>query len=415
MQRIVILGAGTGGTIMANRLRNALKSELADNSVQITIVDEDRTHIYQPGLLFVPFGVYKTKADLVKSREYFLPREVKFVVSRTNTVDPEKQKVVLEKGSLDYDLLIIASGARIAPEENEGLTGSLWQKSVFDFYTLDGAFKLQKALRHFDKGRLVINIAEMPIKCPVAPAELAFLCDSYFRDKGIRDKVEIVYATPLSGLFTKPRASQALAWICEQKGIVVEPDFVFCELDIENKKLGSCDGRELDFDLMVSVPSNMGAAYVEKSGLGDELGWIPTDKHTLQSKDFGNIFVLGDATNIPAAKAATVAHFQSVILTENIQRWLDGLEPLPQFDGHGNCFIEFGEDKALLIDFNYDVEPLPGKFPLPGVGPFSLLSESRMNHFGKLMFRWAYWHLLLKGKDLPVSPLMTMSGKEVHA
>jgi sulfide:quinone oxidoreductase len=155
----------------------------------------------------------------------------------------------------------------------------------------------------------------------------------------------------------------------------------------------------------------MGDAAIERSGMGDELNHVPTDKHTLRAKNHEDIFVIGDATNLPTSKAGSVAHFEAEVLTENIIRHIDGQELLPTFDGHANCFIESGFGKALLIDFNYDTEPLPGKFPLPGVGPFSLLKESRMNHWGKMMFRWAYWNQLLKGAELPLEAQMLMEGK----
>ena len=411
MCRIVILGAGTGGTMMANRLCDSLRPEIENNEHSITIVDKNREHVYQPGMLFIPFGVYKDKHDLVKPRENFLPREVEFIVSPIHRVDPEKNTVYLEKGELHYDLLIIASGGDIDPSEQEGLTGKLWQKNIFDFYTIDGAMKLQKAMRTFRGGNIVLNAAEMPVKCPVAPPEFVMLADWYFQERGIRDKVKIFFATPLDGPFTKPIASRTLQHICEEKGIEVVPEFDLSHVDNENQQIVSCDGRKVDFDLLVSIPTNKGASFLEESGMGDELNWVPTNNNTLQSKDFDNIFVLGDATNVPTSKAGSVAHFQSEILVENVLRWLDGMELLPKYDGHSNCFIESGFDKALLIDFNYTQEPLPGKFPMPGIGPFTLLRETNMNHYGKMMFRWAYWHLLLLGKDMPISPYMSMAGK----
>jgi sulfide:quinone oxidoreductase len=414
MRKILILGAGTGGTMMANRLCESLRHEIENNEYSITIVDQNREHIYQPGLLFIPFGVYKDKNDLVKPRDNFLPREAKFIVSSIKRVDPEKNMVHLEKGDLEYDLLIIASGSVIDPSEQEGLMGKHWQKSIFDFYTIDGAMKLQKAMRNFHGGNVVLNVAEMPVKCPVAPPEFVMLADWFFHERGLRDKIKIFFATPLSGPFTKPIASRTLQYICDEKGIEVVPEFALSHVDNEKKQIVSFDGREIDFDLLVSIPTNKGASFLEESGLGDELNWVPTDNHTLQSKDFNNIFVLGDATNVPTSKAGSVAHFESEILLENILRWLDGLEPLPKYDGHSNCFIESGFNKALLIDFNYKTEPLPGKFPMPGIGPFTLLKETNMNHYGKMMFRWSYWHLLLKGMDLPVSPLMSMAGKEIQ-
>jgi sulfide:quinone oxidoreductase len=411
MRDIVILGAGTAGTMMANRLCESLRHEMENNEYSITIVDQNREHIYQPGLLFIPFGIYKDKHDVVKPRENFLPREAKLVLSPIHRVDPEKNRVILEKGELTYDLLIIATGSIIDPSEQEGMLSMQWQKSIFDFYTLDGALKLQKAMRHFQGGNVVLNAAEMPVKCPVAPPEFVMLADWYFHERGLREKVKIFFATPLDGPFTKPIASRTLQHVCDEKGIEVVPEFAISHVDNEKKQIVSFDGRELDFDLLVSIPTNKGAPFMEESGLGDELNFVPTDNYTLQSKSFDNIFILGDATNVPTSKAGSVAHFESEILVENVLRWLDGLEPFPKYDGHSNCFIESGFDKALLIDFNYTQEPLPGKFPLPGIGPFTLLKETNMNHYGKMMFRWAYWHLLLLGRDLPVSPFMTMAGK----
>ncbi len=415
MRKIVILGAGTAGTMMANRLCENLSTEIDQNKISVTVIDEDRVHIYQPGLLFIPFSVYRSKEDVLKPRDVFLPSEARFVVSKIEKVDPDAKKVVLKTGTIDYDLLIIASGSRCDPTENEGLLGPNWQKSIFDFYTLDGALKLQQAMRSFKGGRVVLNVAEMPVKCPVAPPEFMMLSDWYFHERGIRDKVEITFATPLSGPFTKPLASQTLKHVFDEKNINIEPEFALSHVDNDKKMIVSHDKREVPFDLLVTIPTMKGAQFIIDSDMGDPLGWVPTDNYTLQSKNFQDIFVIGDATNVPTSKAGSVAHFESEILIENILRYLDGLEPLPKFDGHSNCFIESGFGKALLIDFNYTQEPLPGKFPLPGTGPFTLLRETKMNHYGKMMFRWAYWHMLLKGKDLPVSPFMSMAGKEMPA
>jgi sulfide:quinone oxidoreductase len=125
------------------------------------------------------------------------------------------------------------------------------------------------------------------------------------------------------------------------------------------------------------------------------------------------VFVLGDATDLPSSKAGAVAHFQADVLTDNILRAIGGRPLAPDFDGHANCFIETGHGKAMLIDFNYTTEPLPGKFPLPGIGPFTLLGESEVNHWGKLAFKWIYWNLLLAGRELPLEHRMTMAGKQV--
>lgn len=407
MKNLVILGAGTAGTMMLNKLHKAIDL----NKWKLTIVDNEKSHYYQPGFLFIPFGVY-TESDVVKPKEKFFPEGMNMINSEIWKVIPEYNKVHLQNGiTLDYDILIIATGSRIAPEETEGLTGELWKKDIFDFYTLDGAKALAEKFKTWDGGKLVINITEMPIKCPVAPLEFAFLADAFFEDRGIREKVHIQYVTPLAEAFTKHKCAEVLGHFLEDKGIELVAEFNTGRIDNNEKKLISWDEREVEFDLLVTVPTNKGADFIETSGLGDELNFVPTDKHTLQSIAHKNIFVIGDAANIPASKAGSVAHFESEILTENILHFIHA-EPLAaKFDGHANCFIESGRGKAFLIDFNYDVEPMPGNFPMAHMGPFSLLKETRMNHLGKLMFRWAYWNVLLKGKELPIGPQMSLKGK----
>uniref|UniRef100_A0A7C1JCT8 NAD(P)/FAD-dependent oxidoreductase n=1 Tax=Caldilinea aerophila TaxID=133453 RepID=A0A7C1JCT8_9CHLR len=408
MKRLLILGGGTAGTMVANRLVH----ELDMSEWHITLVDQDEIHYYQPGFLFIPFGTYG-RADVMRPKRDFLPREVEVIISEVRLIEPDKNLVhlVKENRTLRYDYLIIATGSRIAPEETPGLMEDEWRKSIFDFYTPDGAVALHRFLRTWQGGRLVVNVAEMPIKCPVAPLEFLFLADAYFHDRGMRDRVEIIYATPLSGAFTKPIASRQLGDLLEQKNIRLITDFNIASVDVDRKAIISYDDQRVEFDLLVSIPTNMGSEVIARSGMGDDLNFVPTEKYTLKARDYDNIFVLGDATNLPSSKAGSVAHFQVDVFIENFLRYIDGLELLPTFDGHANCFIESGHGKGFLIDFNYDVEPLPGMFPMPGIGPFSLLRESRVNHWGKMMFRWVYWHVLLKGREMPIPAQMSMAGK----
>lgn len=407
MKRLLILGAGTAGTMMLNKLNKSLDPD----EWQLTIVDKEETHYYQPGFLFIPFGIYD-KEDVIKPKREFFPANAEVIISGIDRIDPEAGRVYLENERvLNYDYLIVATGTEIRPDEIEGMDGELWQKSIFDFYTVEGAIALAEFLKDWEGGKLVLNIAEMPIKCPVAPLEFVFLADDYFKKKGMRDKVDITLATPLDAAFTKPIAAQELGGFMNDKNINLVTEFNIGWVDNDEKKIVSWDEREVDFDLLVTIPTNMGIKAIERSGMGDELNFIPTDKHTLQSKNWENIFVIGDATDLPSSKAGSVAHFESEILFENIMAVING-EPMPQkFDGHANCFIESGGGKGLLIDFNYDTEPLPGKFPVPGIGPFSLLKETKMNHIGKMGFRWVYWNLLIKGKELPLEPQMSMAGK----
>jgi sulfide:quinone oxidoreductase len=412
MKELLILGAGTAGTIMANKLRRRLPGD----TWRVRVVDEAAEHFYQPGFLFLPFGLY-TERDVIRPKRRFLPRGVEFVQAAVDRIEPERNRVRLASGvELPYDLLIIATGTRPVPEQVEGMADGDWRRRVHEFYTFEGAQALTAALRDWRGGRLVVHVSEMPIKCPVAPLEFAFLADWWLTEKGLRDKTELVYVTPLSGAFTKPIASQVLSGLLERKRIRVVSDFAVARVDNDRHALVSWDEREVPYDLLVTVPPNLGAAMIERSGLGDEMNYVPTDRHTLQARGHENIFVIGDATDVPTSKAGSVAHFEAEVLTENVLARIRG-EPLPErFDGHANCFIESGFGKGFLLDFNYRLEPVPGHFPFPKIGPLALLGESRLNHWGKLAFKWIYWHLLLRGWPIPfVDHQMSLAGKQIPA
>ena len=403
MKKLLILGAGTAGTMIANKLSHVLGRD----EWKITIIDQEETHYYQPGFLFIPFGIYGEN-DVIKPKRDYIPQGVEMIVSEIELIEPEENRVRIAKDGriLHYDYLIIATGTHPRPEETPGLAESEWRHTIHDFYTYEGAVALAKYLRTWQGGKLVVSIMELPYKCPVAPLEFIFLADWYFHQRNMRDKVELTLVTPLPGAFTKPRAAALLGNILEEKNIHIVNEFY-----PERKLLISYDEVEVPYDLLITVPVNMGADVIGRSGLGDELNHVPVDKHTFLSTEYDNIFALGDAAALPTSKAGSVAHFAAEVFVENFLRYIEGQEMLVEFDGHANCFIESGFGKGILIDFNYDVEPLPGKFPLPGIGPFSLLQESEMNHWGKVMFRWMYWNILLKGKEMPITAQMSMAGK----
>jgi sulfide:quinone oxidoreductase len=407
-KQIVILGGGTGGTMTANRLRRRFDEDEAE----IHVIDRDDRHVYQPGLLFVPFGLADAD-EIVRRRRRQLRSGITFHETDVESVEVNADRVQLVDGTvLPYDVLVVATGVRLQPEETEGLDGPGWNKRAFTFYTPEGAEALRRALENFDGGRLVVNLIDMPIKCPVAPLEFAFLADWHLRERGIRNRTELIYATPLDGAFTKPVASEHLTGLLAEKEIELVTEFNAGEVDGIGGKLSSYDGRELDFDLLVTIPLHGGAAYLERSpGLADALGFVPTDKATLQTTIKPNVFALGDATDLPTSKAGSVTHFEAEVLSENIARYFADRELEHGFDGHANCFIETGFHKALLIDFNYETEPLPGHFPTAFGLP--LLRESRLNHLGKLAFQWVYWHALLPGRELPgIGPTMPRRGKK---
>ncbi len=407
MKKLLILGGGTGGTIMANKMRKVLSKKEWD----ITIVDQDKKHYYQPGFLFLPFGSY-SKDDVVKPKSKFFPKDVNVIYAEVELVNHAENNIVLaDKKVMNYDYLIVATGTRTAPEETPGLLGKLWRKEIFDFYTIEGALALGEYFKNFKGGKLVVNVTELPFKCPVAPLEFVFLAEAYFTKKGIRDKVDISYVTPLPGAFTKPKATKMLGDLLAERNIKIIPDFSVMEVDNETKEIVDYGEQRIPFDCLVSIPTNLGVDLIERSGMGDDMSFVPTDKHTLQSKIAKNIFVIGDASDVPASKAGSVAHFEAEVLAENLECSIKGKEFSAKFDGHANCYIETGYGKGTLIDFNYEVEPLEGAYPIPKVGPFGLLKVTRMNHFGKLAFKWIYWNMLLKAREMFIGADLQMAGK----
>lgn len=390
--------------MIANSLHRRLPADW-----EIVMVDPSWTHLYQPGLLFVPFGLHDP-GSLAKSTESLLPADVAHVRAETERIDPQARSVLLDDGSvLTYDQLVIATGTIPRPDMTPGLTEFGWRDTSHEFYTLAGAVALREALERFEGGRLVIHISEMPIKCPVAPLEFSFLADHYLTERGIRDLVDITYVTPLSGAFTKPVAAEKLGDMLDKRQIALEPDFMIEH--VEDGAIVSFDERRISFDLLVTVPVNMGARFVGASGLGDELDHVRVDPHTFLAVGHDDIFAIGDAAALPTSKAGSTAHFSVEVFVENFLQHIAGRPMTHSFDGHANCFVEAGDGKALLIDFNYDTEPLPGVYPVPGIGPLRLLEETRLNHWAKLAFETVYWKLLLPGRPLPVPNAMSMAGK----
>ncbi len=411
MKRLVILGGGTAGTMVANKLRAALGT----HELHITVVDRDDAHHYQPGYLFMPFGIYNT-TDIVRSRHRFIDDGVDLVLTEIDRVDPNHRTVYLADGrTLPYDYLVIATGVAPRPDATPGMQGSQWGEKVHEFYSLPGAQALTEAMRRFRGGRLVVHITEMPIKCPVAPMEFTFLADDWLRKHGIRERTEVIYVTPLDGAFTKPVASRELATALVDRQIALETDFAVEHIDNDSCELVSFDGRRIGFDLLVTVPLNMGADFVARSGLGDELNLVPCDQHTMASLAHPGVWVIGDAGTLQTSKAGSVAHFAVDVFVHNFVDEFNGRPATHSFDGHANCFIESGNRKGMLLDFNYTTEPFTGNFPLPAVGPFKLLKETRLNHIGKLAFRWIYWNMLLPGRPIPFIPTtMSLVGKRVE-
>jgi len=403
-RHIVILGAGTAGTIMANRLTRCFASDMRRGTITITVVDQHDVHVYQPGLLFLPFGMYDA-LDIAKSRRAQLPEAVIYRQSYIERIDATAQRVVLtDRSVLPYDVLIVATGSRTAPERTEGMTGPGWGERVFDWYTLDGAHALGQALAEMQYGNLVIAVAATPIKCPVAPLEFAVLADWFFEDRGIRDRITISYVTPQSGACTHPGAARALARLLQSKNIELMTEFATDRIDTATSGLVSSDKREIPFDILAIVPVLTGAEFLRHTPeLTNANGFVRTNARTLQSQLRPEIFALGDATDIPASKTGSVVHVEAEVVQHNVIRHLEGLPMQEKLDARARGFVETGFHKALMLDSNHDAEPV-GNDLSRDVGPLTLLKDGQLNHLGKLAFKSVYWQSLLRGKDLPGIP-----------
>jgi sulfide:quinone oxidoreductase len=404
---VVILGAGTAGIMLANKL--------VKSGIPVTVIDDAVDHYYQPGFLFVPFGGY-TLDQLKKPVSRLLTKQVLHICDKASEIDPSAKQVRLNSGQvIDYAVLVVATGTHIDHSMTDGLSGSGWQKNIFDFYTPEGAWALREALEKFTSGKLVLQIMDMPIKCPVAPLEFVFLADDYFKKRGIRNDVTITYVTPLSGAFTKPVASAKLSHLLEDKNINLVTDFYVETVLSDQNKLHCYDGREVEYDLLVTIPVNTGASFLRDLGYTNDLGFVEVNHGSLQSPKYPEIFAIGDAADLPTSKAGSVAHFEVETVLENIKNVLVGNPVVETFDGHSNCFVEIGGNRALLLDFNYETEPLEGNFPFAFIGPMKLLKPSLLNYYGKLAFRYIYWYMLLPGYTIPFIPVrMSLKGKKIQ-
>jgi len=409
---VLVLGDGTGGLVIANLLARTARRQ--DRQVNVRLIGNSPMHTYQPGMLFLPFRKpgYCTLADIQRKNSDFVGPGVEYLCETITAIDPQARTVTTDQGSHGYDWLVLALGCRTVVDAIEGLP-ERWGTRAHGFYTPESALKLASALEAFQGGDLLVDIAEMPIKCPVAPLEFVCLVDEYLTQRGIRSRTRLTLMTPLSGAFTKPICNDMLTGMLVAKGVEIVSN---APLAVVTDKDVSCpDGKSVPYDLLVTIPPHEGSELIDNAGLGDGLGFGLTDKHTLKAKKVERVFLLGDNTNVPTSKAGSVAHFQAEVVVHNLLREMAGQEAQPLADGHANCFIETGFGKAILVDFNYDIQPVPGKFPLPVVGPMTLLEETRLNHLGKLAFKPIYWHLLLPGHPIPlVGSQMSTRGKRME-
>jgi sulfide:quinone oxidoreductase len=374
--RVVILGGGVGGTLLANVLVHKLKRR----EVDVTVIDETGRHVYQPGWLYVPFGE-ETPRNLAKSERQLLRGSVNLVTTRAERIDPAAKMITLSDGAvIPYDSLVIATGARLAPEAVPGFA-----EGAHHFYAEEAALALRNALEGFKGGRLVIGVADIPYKCPPAPLEFAFKVEEYLKKRGLREQTEIVFLSPINRVFTIESVSTFVTPMLEERGIKYETFFNTEAIDPATRKVTSLEGSEIDYDLLVMVPPHRGARIVETSGLGDAQGWLPTDRATLEAKGQTDIYGIGDATDIPVSKSGSAAHFEAKVLAERLTAKIRGTtNHVATYDGHVLCFLETGYGKASQLVFDFEHPPHP---PAPNA----------FHHYEKAIFNKVYWYIVPRG------------------
>jgi sulfide:quinone oxidoreductase len=369
--KILVVGGGMGGTILANNLARRLRAEMKSGKVRLEMLSASDKHAYLPGLLYVAVG-RMTPDELYRDQASLLEPGIAFAVDPVEQFLLDKNQVKTKSGRIvDYDLLAIATGSRMFPDSVPGL-----KENAEFFYTEESAVKMFNRLRQFQGGKIVIAMG-VPHKCPMAPLEITFMLDDYFRERGIRDKVELHYTYPVGRVHTLENVAKWAAPEMERRGITYETLFNMKEVDGAKKLVRSEEGTETSYDLLISIPAHRGMEVIEQGKLGQN-GWIPTDRYTLKMEGRENVFVLGDTTNLPISKAGSTAHFEAEVVGENIAAMVKLGAPVRRYDGKVFCFIQAGSEKATYAMFNYTQPPDPRE-------------PTRAMHWFKLAYNKLYW------------------------
>ena len=369
--KILIVGGGMGGTILANNLARRLAPELKIGKAKLTLLSASERHMYQPGLLYLAFGRMPPD-ELYREEASLLEPGINFIVDPVEEFQLDANRVKTKGGTThEYDVLAIATGSRMAPELVPGLV-----EHGETFYTEDTALKMFRRLQQFQGGRVVVAVG-VPHKCPMAPLEITFMLHDYFKDRGLGDKVKLHYTYPIGRIHSLENVAKWALPEFERLGITHETLFNIKEVDGKAGVVRSEEGSEAAYDLLVSIPAHRGMEVIEKNKLGTG-GFIPTQRNQLNMEGRKNVFVLGDTTNLPISKAGSTAHFQAEALGENIAAMVKLGAPVRDYDGKVFCFIEAGKDRATYAMFDYLNPPDP-KAPTKAI------------HWFKMAYNKLYW------------------------
>ena len=372
MTRVAILGGGTGGAVLANDLAERLGAEIDAGDVELTLINDGPDHVYKPVWLYVPFG-QREPADGRRPLGELVDDRVTLTVDRVTAIDTDGKSLALADGdALAYDYLVVATGSTLADEEIPGLAAG-----GHDYYSESGALALREELLSMTEGHLVLSVVGTPHMCPAAPLEFVFMADDWFRERGLRDAIDITYTYPIQRVHGNPHIAEWAAPLMEERDINVETFFNAESVDPDEKVISSMEGTEIEYDLLAAIPPHRGVDVVEEAGLGDR-GWVDVDKHTLEAEAADDVYALGDAATTGVPKAGSVAHYQAGVVSQRVASEIRGRPATATYDGKTLCFIETGMDAASFVEFDYENPPSPAP-------------PSEKLHWSKLAYNESYW------------------------
>jgi sulfide:quinone oxidoreductase len=371
-ETIAIVGGGTGGTVLANRLADELKSELESGDVEVILVSDGEDHVYKPTFLYVPFGK-KTVEDARRPLADLVDRRIDIRNDRVEAIDTDDKRLTLRDGRpLRYDYLTLGLGAQLVPDELDGLA-----EGGHHFYGPEGAQRLRDELAEFTEGHLVLSVIGTPHMCPAAPVEFVLMADAWFRERGRRDDIEITYTYPIQRAHAIQNIADWASEEFEERDINLETFFNADGVNPDEGVLHSMEGNELDYDLLVGIPPHHGSDLVVDAGLSED-GWVDVDKHTLEASAAEDVYALGDIADVPTSKAGSVAHYEAGVVADRLASQVRGETPTATYQGKTICFIEAGMDEATFVDFEYGTQP-------------TVREPSKPVHWAKLGYNESYW------------------------
>ncbi|MEJ2005603.1 MAG: FAD/NAD(P)-binding oxidoreductase [Cyclobacteriaceae bacterium] len=413
--KILIIGGGTGGITVAARLLRK------DKSLDIGIIEPSSKHYYQPAWTLVGAGTYNLK-DTERNEKDFIPKGATWIKDKVVSLDPDNNSVTTsEKGKLTYDYLVVAAGIQYNWEAIPGLKEALGKRGVTSNYEKDMTTYTWELLQKTKSGNAIFTQPATPIKCGGAPQKIMYLAEDYWRKNGVRDNINVIFATPGTVIFGVKKFAETLTKIVTKRNIftryyhklvAIDPEKMEAVyqytnpdkkavLTDEDKKLGiRLEGEDkfvIPFTMLHTPPPQSAPDFIKNSKLArpeDPYGWVDVDKYTLQHVRYPNVYSLGDAAGTPNAKTGAAVRKQAPVLVENLMDTMkkQSLEGNPTYNGYGSCPLVTRYGRMVLAEFDYENKPTPS-FPIN-----TAKERYSMWILKKYFLPWLYWNRMLKGK-----------------